>query len=165
MLIQAHRLHQLSFSKLMEVYRESNLKKTASGGDFSLLEEEQRFYDYLTRIFFRTPGAVYAIWEEGGRYACAARLEPYRDGLLLAGLETAPALRGRGYARTLLSSVQSALPEGTLVYSHVHKENRISMNLHTQMGFRCVSESAVYIDGSADSRCRTLLWTKNTAPR
>lgn len=163
MLILAHRMGQLSFSDLMDVYRESNLKRTTFQEGAALLREEQRFFDYLSRVFFATPGARYAIWQENDRYTAAARLEPYRDGLLLAGLETTPNLRRRGYGRKLLLAILQSLPSGTTLYSHVEKHNTASLTLHTQAGFRRISENAVYIDGSADSRCCTFSWTQNAA--
>lgn len=161
MLILVRHMGQLSFSSLMEVCRDSEPKVEGE----ALLREEQRFYDYLSRVFFKTPGARYAIWEEFGHYVSAARLEPYRSGLLLAGLVTAPGLRRRGYAEKLLLSVLESLPEETVLYSHVKKTNIASLELHRKAGFQRISESAVYIDGSADSRCCTLSFVKSAASR
>ena len=163
MLILAHHMGQLSFSALMEVYRGSNLKKAGFDEDVGVLREEQRLYDYLSQVFFRTYGARYAIWLENGRYTAAARLEPYRNGLLLAGLETAPDLRRKGYGERLLLAILESLPDGTRLYSHVDKHNTPSLNLHRKVGFQRVSESAVYIDGSADCRCCTFSFVKNAA--
>lgn len=165
MLLIAKKLHELSFGKLMEVYAEGNLE---NGQELwpqlpqgqQLLLAEQEFYQYLSDVFFKTPGAVYAIWEQSGRYVSALRLEPYRDGLLLEALETAPAERRRGYARMLLLEVQRMLAgQGAVkVYSHVHKSNTPSLKVHEQCGFRRISELAVYVDGSVNDRCCTLCW-------
>ena len=163
MLILARHMGELSFSGLMEVYRGSNQEKAGYQEGIFLLREEQRFYDYLTQVFFRTSGARYAIWQENGRYTAAARLEPYRNGQLLAGLETAPDLRRRGYGQKLLLAILESLPQGTVLYSHVDKHNEASLALHSKTGFQRISESAVYIDGSADSRCCTFVWIKNAA--
>ena len=157
MLKLAKKLHQLSFSRLMEVYLESNLQKAGFSRGEQLLCAEQEFYDYLSQIFFRTPGAVYAIWDVEGKYAAALRLEPYRDGLLLAALETAPDLRRKGHGKSLVEAVQQAF-SGTRIYSHVAKDNAASLRLHEQLGFQVISQQSVYLDGSSDSRSVTLCW-------
>ena len=93
--IVAKKIHELAFGKLMEVYEEGNLKNgrelyPEESESRQIALAEQDFYQYLQQIFFRTPGAVYYVLEEGGRYISALRLEPYRDGMLLEALETAP---------------------------------------------------------------------------
>ena len=73
MLYLAHSLSQLHFGSLMAAYAESNRE---NGREFWPEEPEMRqiqlaeedFYRYLEQVFFRTPGAVYAVWEENGRY-------------------------------------------------------------------------------------------------
>lgn len=153
MLYLAKTLKQLQFGKLMEVYLEGNLEKAAEAG---LLQAEQDFYQYLKECFFPTDGAVYAIWEENGEYISALRLEPYKDGLLLAALETAPAFRRNGYARKLMEAVLEAFAEHN-IYSHISKGNLPSLSLHEACGFRKIAESAVYLDGSVNARAVTLL--------
>ena len=108
-------------------------------------------------MFFPTDGVVYAIWEAEGRYVSALRLEPYRDGLLLEALETAPDQRRKGYGRRLILSVLEQFP-GVKIYSHVHKRNLPSLAIHEKCGFRRISEQAVYIDGSVNSRACTLCY-------
>ena len=162
MLIQIHKLSRLSFSSLMTVYEESNRE---NGKEFwygldeteQRIRAEQEFYQFLKQVFFPVEGAVYCIWEEQGSYVSALRLEPYRDGLLLEALETAPQYRRRGYGAKLICSVQSAYP-GKKIYAHVHKRNIPSLKIHEQCGFLRISESAVYISGSVTDRCCTLCW-------
>ena len=88
MLHLARNLTQLRFGSLMEIYEEANREH----GQMLWPDEpemrqiqlsEQDFCRYLNGGFFRTPGAVYAVWEAGGQYVSALRLEPYRDGLLM----------------------------------------------------------------------------------
>ena len=148
MLHMARSLGELNFSQLMEVYIE---------GTRGLLQAEQDFYQYLREVFFVTPGAVYAIWQENGRYVSALRLEPYKDGLLLAALETAPEHRRKGYAEALIHSI---LPGRGKVYSHVHKRNKPSLRIHEKCGFQRVSETAAYLDGSVNDRCCTLCYDR-----
>ena len=160
MLITAKNLRDLSFGKLMEVYADENRKN----GKMLWPDEpeyraialaEQDFYHYLQQVFFRTAGTCYQIWELDGKYVSALRLEPYRDGLLLTALETAPAYRGRGYAAMLVkAALQSAA--GMNVYSHVDKRNIASLRTHTKCGFSQVLDYAHYTDGSVDDRCCTL---------
>lgn len=162
MLILAKSIGELSFSSLMEVYRESCRE---NGQEFwpretperQLALAEQDFYGYLSESFFRVQGAVYMIWQLDGRYVSALRLEPYRDGLLLEALETAPDCRRRGYARELVRAVLEQ-HAGMKVYSHVGKKNIASLRTHEACGFRRIQEYAVYIDGSVNDRCCTLCY-------
>lgn len=156
----AKKMNDFSFGKLMEVYEEGNLE---NGCDLwpdepqyrqiALAEEE--FYNYLCQIFFKTDGAVYLIWEEKGCYTCALRLEPYRDGLLLEALETAPKHRKKGYAASLVSAAVS-YAAGVKIYSHVAKHNIPSLRTHEKCGFQKIGDFAVYADGSVNDRCYTL---------
>ena len=164
MLTIAQSLKDLNFSALMAVYAEGNLENARDlyphlPEGQGILQAEQDFHQYLRVIFFQTTGAYYAIWQQGGRYICALRLEPYRDGLLLNGLETAPEYRRQGFARKLIQAVLGLCGDSK-VYSHVHKKNTPSLQLHLQCGFRRVSEQATYLDGSVNSRCCTLLYQK-----
>ena len=162
MVMYARSLHQLRFSELMQVYADSVADAASERPDlphgFAMELAEQDIRQYLKDVFFKTPGAVCAIWESDGRYASALRLEPYRDGLLLAALETHPQFRRQGFARKLICSVQESLPQGTKLYSHVNKGNQPSMKTHEGCGFRAVSDHAVYLNGSVDYRCSTLLY-------
>ena len=162
MLILAQSIRDLSFSKLMGVYIEGNLENAEEfDPDLTegqkLIQAEQDFYQYLNEVFFRTSDAVYAIWEEQGSYVSALRLEPYRDGLLLEALETAPPSRRQGYAEKLIRAVQEQF-SNQRIYSHVSKKNAASLQVHEKCGFRRISEYAAYIDGSVNQRACTLCW-------
>lgn len=161
MLHLAYKFHQLNFAKLMEVYTEGNRENgklffPELSEDQQLLRAEQSFYRYLSEIFFRTPGAVCAVWEEEGCYCSALRLEPYQDGLLLEALETAPAFRRRGYASALLRAVRQNFPGK--IYSHVRRQNAASLAVHKSCGFVQILDHARYIDGSVARNAVTLLW-------
>lgn len=164
MLRIAKQLNGLSFGKLMEVYVEGNVE---NGQEFwpnespsrQLALAEQDFYDYLSRTFFRESGAFYAVWEEGGCYVSALRMEPYQDGVLLEALETAPAHRQKGYAKKLILAVLDHMGTGK-VYSHVNKRNVPSLRTHACCGFRQSLDHAVYADGSVLSTSVTLLYEK-----
>lgn len=165
MLVIAKSFRDLRFSELMQVYEQSNLEAAEERKNlppmFALQLAEQDFRQYLQEVFFRTKGAVCCIWEENGHYVSALRLEPYRDGLLLAALETAPAFRKRGYASALIQAVQQYLAAcgNVKIYSHVNKQNIASVCTHEKCGFRVISDRAVYLNGSVDSRCSTFLHT------
>lgn len=162
MLITANSIKELSFSKLMEVYIEGN---TENAQDLwpdlpegqRLLRAEQEFYQYLREGFFSVSGAVYCVWEVEGRYVSALRLEPYEDGLLLEALETAPEVRRKGYGEMLMREALSRW-KGSKIYSHVGKRNIPSLNIHRKCGFQRIKEYAVYVDGSVNDRCCTLLY-------
>ena len=165
MLIIAHKLHEFTFGKLMDVYAEGNLE---NGQDLwpdetesrQIALAEQEFYNYLQQVFFRTNGAQYLIWEENGRYVSALRLEPYQDGLLLEALETLPQARRKGYAVRLIEASLEFVGNAK-VYSHVHKQNVASLRTHEKCGFAKVLDYAVYADGSVNDRCCTLCHTPN----
>lgn len=165
MLIIVKKLRDLNFGALMDIYRESNQENAeAFYPDLSegerLIRAEQDFYTYLEDCFFKTPGAQYAVWEQGGIYVSALRLEPYQDGLLLEALETAPRERRKGYAQALVEAVQSLLIRqgGERVYSHVNKRNAASLAVHKRCGFQIVLDYAVYADGSVMTNSYTLCW-------
>ena len=162
MLRLVHSMKGLPFGALMEVYAQSNRENSEefwpdlSYGE-GLLRAEQEFYQYLQQVFFPTRGAVYCLWEVAGRPVAALRLEPYRDGLLLEALETAPEQRQKGYAAALIRAVLDAYQDHK-IYSHVGKGNLASLRTHLSCGFQRVSERAVYADGSVNDRCCTLLY-------
>lgn len=162
MLIIARKLNELSFGKLMEVYREGNLENgqerwpdEPEARQIALAEQD--FYNYLQQVFFKTDGAYYLVLEEKGKYISALRMEPYRDGLLLAALETLPEMRNRGYGTKL---VLAALTQtgNAKIYSHVSKKNSASLRTHEKSGFKRILEYAVYADGSVNDRCCTLCY-------
>ena len=161
MLILVHSLRDLRFGELMEVYADSNREKAKDWPNlppmFALQLAEQDHREYLRDVFFRTPGAVLAVWEEDGIYVSALRLEPYKDGLLLNALETAPIHRKKGYAAGLIRAVQENLGN-VKIYSHVNKRNIPSLKTHEACGFRVISDCAVFLSGSVDYRSCTLLY-------
>jgi RimJ/RimL family protein N-acetyltransferase len=158
-------MKELPFGALMVVYEQSNQENgeefwpDLSAGE-RLLRAEQEFYQYLQQVFFQTEGAVYYLWEVKGRPVCALRLEPYRDGMLLEALETAPEQRRKGYAAALIRAMLAQLGAGK-IYAHVGKRNEASLKTHISCGFRRISEQAVYADGSVNDRCCTLLYEGN----
>ena len=160
MLLWFKSVKDLDFRRLMSVYEEGNLENaTDRYPDLpplqGIMQAEQDFYQFLREIFFPTEGAVYAVWEEKGEYISALRLEPYRDGLLLSALETAPQYRRQGYAKKLITAVLEALPQGK-IYSHVSKRNAPSLRTHSSCGFRKISDHATYLDGSVLTSSYTL---------
>ena len=89
----------------------------------------------------------------------ALRIEPYCDGLLLTGLETAPEEREKGYATQLLSAVLEYLrvSSKSIVYSHVIKNNPASLAVHKKCGFVKHLDYAVYVDDSVSQNAYTLI--------
>lgn len=167
MLVIAWTLRELSFRKLMDVYVEANRENGAwlapqESEDRQLQIGEDDFYSYLHDVFFKRDGACYALWMVDEKYVSALRLEPYRDGLLLEALETAPDCRRKGYAKNLIQAVQGWFAQrGSIrLYSHVGKQNEASMRVHLQCGFRVIGDSAAYLDGSVNSRACTLFFEK-----
>ena len=160
MLIICRSFSQLNIPDLVGVYQESiqqfgkqnypNLTE-----DRQVLEAEQDFYGFLSE-FFRVSGAAYFVWASEGRYKSALRIEPYRDGILIEGLETAPCSRHKGYAKKLLEATLQTIPDGKM-YSHIKKDNRYSIAVHLACGFTQISDCSVYIDGSVDYHANTYM--------
>lgn len=155
-----HSMKELAFSQLMEVYQEGNQENGQLlfpdlPEGLQLIQAQQDFYTYLSQIFFKTTDAAYYIWTEEGKYVAAVRTEPYRDGILIAALETHPSFRRYGYATKILQAVLSERGDAA-VYSHVSKKNAASLQVHFKCGFEIISDTAVYIDGSISQRAYTL---------
>ena len=144
---------------LADVYEESNRKNVEifypdMDRNAAYLIAVQDFYGFLSEVFYKTGGACYAVLEEQGSYCSAVRIEPYQDGWLLSGLETAPKCRRRGYGKALLSEVLSIVSGP--VYSHVEKDNIASFNLHEACGFTIVQDDAIYLDGTKTDAAYTM---------
>ena len=160
-------VRELPYSQWMEIYYESNQRSGREdypecSQERQILNAEQDHYQYLREVFFATDGAFCAGWNIDGRYVAALRIEPYRDGYLLAALETAPAYRRRGYATALIKATLSYLESiGSFpVYAHVAKKNAPSLAAHRSCGFSVLSDYAVYIDGSVLRDSYTLRYLK-----
>lgn len=162
----------LDSTQLMAVYSESNLENGRwrfpdLPEDEQIRKAESGFLTYLREDFFGQKNAIYAVWEVERQYRSALRIEPYRDGLLLEALETAPAERRKGYAESLVRAVLCYLQqtEFTAVYSHVSKRNVQSLSVHRKCGFRRVSDTAAYIDGTVTNNACTLCYQLADANR
>ena len=154
---------QLNYEKIMQVYQQSIQQSGVENyPDMDecrqLLEAEQDFYLYLN-TFLREKDTYCAVWIEEGRYVSALRIEPYRDGVLIAGLETDPKCRKMGFAKLLLSAAIQYLDDRniTKVYSHIHKHNIASIKTHISCGFVRVLDYAVFLDGSVDHQTHTYI--------
>ena len=114
---------------------------------------------YLRDDFFRQRNAFCAAWVVDGKYRSVLRMEPYRDGILLHGLETAPDARKMGYAFSLITEIAAYLRQYQYenVYSHISKQNLPSLRLHEKCGFQIISDSATYIDGTVTQNSYTML--------
>lgn len=119
-------------------------------------EAEQDFYTSLLD-FYSEPEAYYAVWQVEGKYLSAVRVEPYRDGWIVAGLQTAQNERNKGYAQKLLMGVLQKMPTDSKVYSHVDKRNATSIAVHLACGFEKILDHAVYLDGSVFTSSYTFL--------
>lgn len=154
---------QLNFGQLCKVYADELLRDGRRNypnlnANMQAMEAEQDFY-YFLKDFLGKINGNYFIWQAGGVYQSALRIEPYQDGVILTGLQTAPESRRRGYAKALLESTLIYLSEHGIaqVYSHIRNDNLASLKLHLAAGFLKISDYAVYLDGSADHRSATYL--------
>ena len=149
-----HNIGQMNFSHMLHVYGEA-VERTA--GTAGTLAAEQALYDDL-QLFFSSHKAICCVWEIAGLYVSCVRAEPYRDGVLLTCLETAPEARRRGYASSLLMALLKHIKvtDGSPVYVHVHKENCPSVALHKKLGFRVIADSARLVDGTVSTSFMTM---------
>ncbi len=145
---------QLAMGQLARVYAQSNrihgMKAYADKSEnLQILYAEQDFYTFLDD-FFKEKGAVYAVWTVAESYKAALRLMPYLNGYLVAGLETVPEERGKGYAKMLIKATLLWLKEQGCcsVYSHIADDNIVSIAAHKACGFKILTHGAVYLDGS-----------------
>lgn len=155
MLYLARSLSQLHFGSLMAVYADANRENGREAWpeepemrQIQLAEEE--FYRYLSQVFFKTPGAICAVWEENGtvRQRPALGAVPGRASAGSAG--NRPGAATKGLCRGLIEAVQTYLGEGGKLYSHVDKRNLPSLKTHEKCGFRRIADIAVYVDGSGE---------------
>lgn len=158
-------MFQLNTKQLLVVYLQSNMEYGKchypdKNEETQLQGAEDEFLTYLREDFFRQKGAFYAVWVCDGAYQAALRLEPYRDGLLLEALETAPNARRKGCAYELICETLSYLRESAYkcVYSHIDKRNSASLGVHSKCGFQRISESATYIDGTVTVNSCTMCY-------
>ena len=155
-------MRALDFASLMDIYEEGNRENGRENyprepEEVQRFLAEQDFHQYLRECFFTTPGAFYALWKPVGIAVSALRMEPYRDGLLLAALETAPAHRKKGHAAALIQAVLAEVGDRK-IYSHVSKRNKASLRTHEVCGFRKILDYAVYADGSVLQSSVTLCY-------
>lgn len=153
----------IHFSELMRVYKDSLLEQGNAlypylSEDRRLMEAEQDYYAFLSD-YFNHSGGTLALWAPEGHYEAALRFEPYKDGYVIEGFETASGSRRKGYAKSLLRSVLDCLKEYgcNVVYSHIKKNNIASIKTHEACGFHKLYDYSVYLDGSIDSVCFTFV--------
>lgn len=154
------RASEIPFSDMACIYEES---LTESGqrsyphldANGQAREAAQDFYAFL-QDFLKNERCYIFLWEAENRYVSGLRLEPYVDGVLITGLETAPSYRRRGYASKLLRAVLKQ-PElqGVRVYSHIHRSNTASSALHLACGFLLSKHNARLVDGTVTGRYDT----------
>lgn len=147
MLKLIYRMKELDFSQFLEVCKES-VSENDPGAS--------QLFDYIHLMFCN--GGACAVWIHEGVYVSALRLELYRDGYLITGLETAQGQRGKGFATKLITGVAIELTAQNTkaLYAHVKRSNRASLRVHDKCGFITILDHAVFLDGSVDTRSVTL---------
>ncbi len=160
---------ELDICKLRDVYAESlgdhvSLADNKFFGNTDILRKQEQFYSD-TYAFLRDSHGFYGIWVENDNYVSAVRVERFLDGVLLSGLETAPKHRGQGFAKYLIGAVAKHLAQQSVekLYSHVSKNNGVSLSVHRACGFKVIGDGAIFLDGSASSCYVTLCRDKNDA--
>ena len=128
---------RLKYGQLMDVYIQLNREKAAlnrrKDSNAALLAAEQDMYDYLKYCFFKKDGSRLAVWECGGRYVSAVRVERFEDGWLITALETAPEHRCKGFGKQLLNGLihRSFLP----LHGCDYRLSRMPMSRHPKYFF------------------------------
>lgn len=145
-----HQYSELNIPDLLAVYEEGIIESGRRR-----FHAEQDLCDYLREDFFAVPGSYYALWCQEDHYVCGLRMEPYRDGYLLSGLETAPRERRKGYGMAL---VQAVCELTAPIYTHIHRTNLPSLRLHKKCGFVEILDFGVLLDGTVSNRYVTLCY-------
>lgn len=155
---------QLNKAQLQQVYEQSILEDgqkryRSLPEQLQILRATEDFYDYVD-LFLGDEKSMYAVWVTDGVYNAALRVEGYRDGYLLSGLETSLRSRRKGCATALVRSVQEFLSQSGhyKLYSHVDRNNEASLQVHRNCEFSRILEYAVYIDGSVSHNACTLCY-------
>ena len=156
-------ISELNIPQFLSVYQES-IRKNGRDQYRNFPENQQinlseaDLLDYMRDDFFRQCDAFCALWMADGVYKSILRIEPFRDGVLLHALETAPDDRKNGYGYELIKSVIAYLKQSQckVVYSHIHKRNVPSIQLHKKCGFQRISESAALVDGTVTQNYCTM---------
>jgi len=156
-------MSDVNVEQLLDVYLQSNREIGEhnfpnDSAQQQLRKAQDLFISFLSDDFFCQKSSFYALWEHERRYMAALRVEPYCDGVIIAGLETALGARERGYASALLSDVINYLRSTGCkkVYSHVLKNNKVSLHIHSKYGFRLILEHARLLDGTVTQRYCTM---------
>ncbi len=169
-LLRFDRMEDVDFPKLMEIYRESNLENIPyffpeeTDRERGLRRVEAGFRDYLQNDFFAESGNRLYVLADEARWCAAIRLSPLSEpgNWYAEALETAPALRRRGYARKLLELLCRALAEEGpfALRDSVGKRNEPSLAFHRAAGFTVWQENAVDpFSGETDARARGLCYS------
>ena len=162
MLEYIYDMKSLPFMEICQVYQQSlgcerAIKGDIDAGDY--WQKENDLYQDLGDFFAHAKG-VMAIWRSDTGIQAVLRLERYGDGHLLCSLETRPESRRKGFATMLVKAVLADLQEGSVVYSHVKKDNTASMQLHFKCGFVKCSDMGKLLDGSVSNAYATLKYIK-----
>ena len=165
MLLIVERISGLNMDALKRIYVQTmDRMDTDRSGSFGADSSADQCFMENLRLFFQIRNAKLYIWEDSGIPVAALRCEPYGDGVLISNLETIPEMRGRGYAKALLSAVIRDLRNWRVykVYSHVGKRNKPSLSVHNFCGFQICSDYAKLLDGTVSQNYYTMVY-KNTA--
>ena len=140
----------LNFSSLCIIYEaDIELDRRKYYGHLDVAEgrfaAENDMYTYMHESFFNNGGLIYTF-SQGNQYACIARIEPYRDGMLLNSVVTADQFRKMGYASALVDVVLKN--SGRPIYSHIYRNNKASIKLHDKFGFKKLLNYAILLDGT-----------------
>lgn len=142
---------ELEIGKLRHLYRcRIEEERIAKYSHLSLpvgaIEAEQDFYYNLDSVFDSNNSCI-AIWLDNDRYVSSLRFEKFEDGFLITGFETDPDYIGKGYGKRLLQNVCKDMKHKK-IYSHIKRDNHVSVYLHKLCGFELMQHSAVFIDGT-----------------
>ena len=151
----------MDFTQIIHVYARSIGAASEAYKDAISSYEKKRmaeneFYSFLVDWLCNCDEHILFIWEREDNYVSAVRVEPYKDGYLVCGLETRPDQSGKGYAKALLEHVVSYLGHEKPLYSHVDKKNASSLAVHVHAGFTVISDTAAFVDGTVTNRAYTL---------
>lgn len=127
----------------------------------AILEEENRFVEFLLNKFFPKEENSYYVLEVNGEWVSALRLSRVDDFYYLESLETPPEQRKKGYGSRIVNEVIALLKQrgSVIIRDNVKKDNWASLATHKKCGFVTEHENAInYLTGKENEEAVGLIF-------
>ncbi len=156
MLIEITKIDAAVVDRLFAVYAESMEDLAANFGSAADMRAE---YEGFLREFIRKPGQLISVETDGDNWISALRAIEYRPSFwFIEAAETAPARRGQGFGKRLLTHTLERLTRlgAERIECIIHPDNTASRRLHAACGFVPTDDAPVNCWGETETGC--VLW-------